>query len=681
MLGNLAPYEGSVVAAPSGKRVTVQSNEHGLYILSAFIDAICSLDRYKSPKFHDNGLNQRWAVKTLHSVWREFIKKRSPTHAPLISSTVLAIPLDGIRGAVVNLLDIRQFADATGGILKYLLDCTEDLLKRPLILSCPELAASFVGICLLILLGIKNVTPGKRVVEMRLKVRLLAIQDNETLLASISEQARCIVKIFIHCFKPNGLLCLRALPPRGRVRDFDKHSSVALQQISAFLNSDSYSEVQGGGDGERPAKRIKRQQSSGEPKEAGSTSAIQELSQLFRGWDSQISQRVAGIFADLPKEKQICAFKLLGNVFCQYAPPAQSKLKMPPTCVSCNRARIERTHTAPSSCDEDYEKTLIDVLEILLKSNEVATSNQFKVTAMSALKRVACHTSMVEALGFEHGVLGKWCLHGLRSSSRELRIAAGTALRMFLAPSPPSDSDLIKQNRVTALNILRSLSQADEPRIHETVVLAFGQVALACTLDELNLVLLQLLEYLGNPNPMLSGLAYLEIQNIAARRHETVEGLMRPYWRTIAISVTKDLRKKPQKAQHVAELLSWSVERLLHETQEFYLPYLVLWGQSEILERLAKAEGNNVNVWELCLRPGNLSPILALLLSQHPTNGEAVVGQCLRAINRDIHDTDVLQLFKLDPAAVARELLLIACQSEDEGKGKVRGLLLLLRLY
>ncbi|KAL9051765.1 MAG: hypothetical protein Q9162_005817 [Coniocarpon cinnabarinum] len=266
--------------------------------------------------------------------------------------------------------------------------------------------------------------------------------------------------------------------------------------------------------------------------------------------------------------------------------------------------------------------------------------------------------------------IGKWCLQGLRSPSRELRIACGRTLVFFLARPAATSHTPSRQNHMALLNFMRSLSRTNDPRIWETLIFTFGQVATSCAGEELNLVLLQLVEYLGSSNALVASLATLELQRVADSFLDSVEMLLRPVWRTIAIAAVKDLRKKPQKIQLLADVIGWTVNRLLSETQMHTIPFLVLWDQRDLLERIAKAQGNDMSVFELCVQERNLPVLLATLLSQHPNNGEAVVQQCLANVKAEIDDTETTQIFKADPAAVAREILIIIVSSHDEAKQK-----------
>ena len=73
---------------------------------------------------------------------------------------------------------------------------------------------------------------------------------------------------------------------------------------------------------------------------------------------------------------------------------------------------------------------------------------------------------------------GQICLQSLQSSLRELRITAAQCLGGFLRNELPTELKQI--NRQTVLNYLRMRSDGNVACEQETLILAWGQVALIC---------------------------------------------------------------------------------------------------------------------------------------------------------------------------------------------------------
>ncbi|KAL8900267.1 MAG: hypothetical protein Q9207_005780 [Kuettlingeria erythrocarpa] len=257
--------------------------------------------------------------------------------------------------------------------------------------------------------------------------------------------------------------------------------------------------------------------------------------------------------------------------------------------------------------------------------------------------------------------LGQYCVHALRSSSRDVRIAAGRLLPAFLRQD--IDEEILKGNRVAVLDCLRSLSERCELSLQETCILAWGQIARESTGDETNIVLLRLVDYLGHTNPLICGLAYDELQRICNHSSLMALRLFAPYWRTVAPTVVQDLQRRPQVAQHLSDLLSLNVSELLRMTQMYTLPYFVLTKQLNVLQRIAKACGQSIK--DLCRVQSNMSAILAYIMIRSGNEAEITTMTALRAISSDFVNVNYSELVKSEPVLTATELLKAAGDSDD----------------
>lgn len=75
--------------------------------------------------------------------------------------------------------------------------------------------------------------------------------------------------------------------------------------------------------------------------------------------------------------------------------------------------------------DRIASQEAILIFSKLVKSAAFLDSRKPRVLAMIALKRFAVHFKNPEFVDLEVSSLGQWCLQSLRSSIRELRLAAG----------------------------------------------------------------------------------------------------------------------------------------------------------------------------------------------------------------------------------------------------------------
>lgn len=421
---------------------------------------------------------------------------------------------------------------------------------------------------------------------------------------------------------------------------------------------------------ERPCKRVKlNDELSSVPGESEQRQLMNRLCQLLGGWNpselESLPDAAQGLFSDLDEREKIEVLEILTTIPCVGNSKIHSEVGPfdSPSSMSRDRRR--------STWSDVHRRCFYDILVKLLEDTYIQTSKKLKVLATVAVEQFASHSSSSEQLDLNKSKIGKWCLQCLRSSAREVRIAAANALPAFLDASMDFDELLYRRNRVVALNLLRNLSTSSESRIQESSIIALRQIASVCGSEELNLVLLQLIDYLGHMNPLICGLAHLELRKLAQLSNFSVEELMRPYWRTIAVDVVKDLPSKPQKAQQLADLLGLTVNQFLALTRAETLPFLVMSRQADVIRRIASASGDKMDSWSLCNQPRTLPGILSYMLTQVTNDYEVAAAGCLSLLKPGFQPGDFIKLLKVNPISVATEILKRAADEEDPNSEKV----------
>jgi len=200
-------------------------------------------------------------------------------------------------------------------------------------------------------------------------------------------------------------------------------------------------------------------------------------------------------------------------------------------------------------------------------------------------------------------------------------------------------------------------------------------------------VLLRLVEYLGHTNPVICGLAYNEvceekiegvtftnkaqIRSLAQSADVTPMRLFRPFWRSIAITVVKELQNRPQVAQQLSDLLGITVSEFLIWTKTNTLPYLILMRRHDVLRRIAQAHGSDTSVWSICVEPVNMAAILAFLLIQPSPDPEKLITTLLTETSTDFKERDLADLVKMEPILTTFELLKAAGEVDETRNPKV----------
>lgn len=287
---------------------------------------------------------------------------------------------------------------------------------------------------------------------------------------------------------------------------------------------------------------------------------------------------------------------------------------------------------------------------------------------MIALRRLVAHCEDTSFLDIETSNPGQWCLQSLNSSVRELRVAAGRTLGAFMPTKPIGGvgDELIARNRKNTIALLKSTSDQDPAHLVETRVMAWGQVGRVVSYDELNLVLIKLVDYLGNSNNIVSAFTFNELLNLADARNTTPRRLLEPFWKSLAYMATKDMIQRPQRSRAIAELLQISVNELLLLIQTHALPWLVLDKRQDVIQKIAEAR-HEKEAWESVMDGPNLAATLALLLVQDTGNIEEFTKSRLNEISPHFHTLSLLGLFQSEPVLIALELLKTA-GSGDEAK-------------
>ncbi|KHO10999.1 hypothetical protein MAA_11390 [Metarhizium robertsii ARSEF 23] len=308
----------------------------------------------------------------------------------------------------------------------------------------------------------------------------------------------------------------------------------------------------------------------------------------------------------------------------------------------------------------------------LIQEPSFLESRQPRVAAMIALRRLVIHCEDAAFLNIETSVPGQWCLQSLNSSVRELRVAAGRTLGAFMPVRPVSnvDEDLIARNRKNTIALLKSTSDQDPAHLVETRILAWGQVGRVVSEDELNLVLIKLVDYLGNSNNIVSAFTFNELLNLAEARNTTPRRLLEPFWKSLAYMTTKDMTQRPQRSRAIAELLQISVNDLLLLIQTHALPWLVLDKRQDVIQKIAEARQEK-EVWRQLMDGSNLAATLALLLVQDTGDIEEFTKSRLNEISPHFHSLSLLVLFQSEPVLIALELLKTAATADETKRSLV----------
>ena len=163
-----------------------------------------------------------------------------------------------------------------------------------------------------------------------------------------------------------------------------------------------------------------------------------------------------------------------------------------------------------------------------------------------------------------------------------------------------------------------------------------------------------------------------KLQRLSSHSTATALRILEPYWPTLAITVVRDLQKRPQICQLLSDLLGIGVKDFLRMTQYYTIPFLVLTKRRDILQRIADANGPPHSIVSMCLEKGQLAAILACVLLQPSPEPEKKIISLLSDASSGFENLDVQEIFKSDPTRIVVELLKAAGESDEDGKNRAR---------
>ncbi|PNH72660.1 hypothetical protein VD0001_g4888 [Verticillium dahliae] len=188
-------------------------------------------------------------------------------------------------------------------------------------------------------------------------------------------------------------------------------------------------------------------------------------------------------------------------------------------------------------------------------------------------------------------------------------------LATFVRPPTSNNSDpsYLSRNLKTALSLLKNISEQAVTGFSETNIMAWGQLGRHVSGNELNLVLLQLLKYLGGNNSLIASCAFNE---------------------------------------------------------RFALPWLVLLKKRDVVQKITEARREQ-DTYFCLMESSNNGPIMALLLIQDAPDPEEFIMSRLREFSSRFESSTIAEMMKSEAVAIILELLKAASDADEERKPRI----------
>ncbi|KAK7962455.1 uncharacterized protein PG986_003280 [Apiospora aurea] len=386
-----------------------------------------------------------------------------------------------------------------------------------------------------------------------------------------------------------------------------------------------------------------------------------------------LEQLIMDAFPRLKDTERVSLIHLLGYMCCaaDNALEPSSTTEYHPselTCLFCQSSTGDKK--IPQSNDKGVKVAVLHTFNSLVALPSFNESREPRIAAMVALRRLAKHSGEASFLDSDTSASVLWCLKSLNSSSRDLRIATGRTLPALLAGDslPESQRHIAQKTLGPAIAILCQIS---DPHLTETCMMAWSQLGRVVSDDNLGLVLLKLVEYLGSAGTITSASAFNEIISLARFKRVTTRQLFEPYWKSLAYSALKELVSQPKTACLLADMLEMTLPQFVMVTQRYALPYLVSAGKRDIIQKIAVLRKES-EPWQPCLDADNVGPILAFLLVRDAQNIPENSMNSLREISSHFDELAFADLLKIEPVMTSLELLKAAGDADEPRKLHIR---------
>ena len=387
--------------------------------------------------------------------------------------------------------------------------------------------------------------------------------------------------------------------------------------------------------------------------------------------DDELCQIATGNFLKLTESRKCEVIELLGCIPCSAARTLtvqwdRARMIDDSECTVCDLGEEYVATEDTTNSLQDMGGRVVTVLAGIIKTPEFERSQKPRILAMITLRKFALHFDIPRLVDLEQSELAKWCFSSLKSKMRELRITAGRTLPAFLRDS--DDALMSQRNRVLALDGLKQISEGCPTHLIETLVLAWGQIAAVSKNRELNFALLRLVEYLGHSFEVVVAAASNEILNTAEAHGVSVQQLFSPFWSTIAYVAVKDLQKRPQLTQSMADLLEMTIPDLLVNTQIHAVPWLVLENGRDVLARISQARGD---ADEGQVIVDNLAIIMSRLLTQNKPDIEEYIIEVIQSYSLRFDSNEFTVYLRSAAVMIAADLLKQAGEESENNPSRV----------
>ncbi|KAG2155117.1 uncharacterized protein EDB93DRAFT_1266510 [Suillus bovinus] len=202
---------------------------------------------------------------------------------------------------------------------------------------------------------------------------------------------------------------------------------------------------------------------------------------------------------------------------------------------------------------------------------------------------------------------------GFNDKDRSVRVDAGRALSDLIHIHSCATDRGCKFNETIFMKINGLLESGVKDAVKETLLVTIGSIGRSAQFELLGLIVHCLISQLGQDNPVLKGLAYTQLLEIAKAQMKSPYNLVSPYLSQVATFVVSRKCTNPMLIFETCRFLSVHPTDFVSVTLPKTLPYLFANSEAKVIEEISEDLGETI----LSLFMNHSHQILAHVYQQH----------------------------------------------------------------
>ncbi|TIA92820.1 hypothetical protein E3P81_01253 [Wallemia ichthyophaga] len=248
----------------------------------------------------------------------------------------------------------------------------------------------------------------------------------------------------------------------------------------------------------------------------------------------------------------------------------------------------------------------VATIDLALEALQVVNLNEkTQFLLLVSLRRILIHSGIQAANeNWRYGEISGFVLRSLGSGSRKIRLAAGRAAHAVIIAQEAALSKGLNEvedfNQDVLFDRFDDLLQSRNAQLAETILVSVTLIGRSIPIARLYRCLICLFRMLGNTNPLLRSLAYIQLNTLAEHNATTMYKVCSSHLPRLSVFLVLNMLSSPHMLTDSMSVLGFPDRKaFLHQTLRYTLPSLIAESKRDILSSIARTLGQPVQ--PLCL--------------------------------------------------------------------------------